>query len=203
MARNLTFSIGDATYGVVPAKVERGKLYGWSETVALDDDGNECKAVSMDETGTLIIPKGGLGMGILSEDREWVDRSSLRFVTLDGQDAPLIKSSYEGVIALEREVGAEEFLDHSITAIYQLAGADPELVGAVGEKIYAFTYSFRDSYEGSPAFVLASGGVLFMLVGYSTVFEMLSLNEVGAIEPEENEAGDGDDDDEIDFSMGL
>jgi hypothetical protein len=201
MARNLTFSIGGVTYGAVPSKVERGKLYGWSETIALDDDGNECKAVSMDETGTLIIPKGGLGMGILSEDRKWVDRSSLRVVTLDGEDAPLIKSSYEGVIALEREVGAEEFLDHSITAVYQLAGADPKLVEAVGEKIYAFTYSFRDSYEGSPAFVLASGGVLFMLVGYNTVFEMLSLNEVGAIEPEEDEAGD--EGNEIDFSMGL
>ncbi|MDR3353337.1 MAG: hypothetical protein LBO00_10145 [Zoogloeaceae bacterium] len=200
MARKLTFSIGGVTHDAVPNKVERGKLYGWSETVALDDDGNECKAVSMDETGTLIIPKGGLGMGILSEDRKWVDRASLRVVTLDGEDAPLIKSSYEGVIVLEREVSAEEFLDHSITAVYQLA-ADPELVQAVGEKIHAFTYSFRDSYEGSPAFVLASGGVLFMLVGYNTVFEMLSLNEFGAIEADEEAAED--EDDEIDFSMGL
>jgi hypothetical protein len=44
--------------------VERARLYGWSETLALDDDENECRAVSMGETGTLIIPPGGLAMAI-------------------------------------------------------------------------------------------------------------------------------------------
>jgi hypothetical protein len=200
MARNLTFSIGGAEYAAAPTRVERARLYGWSETLALDDEENECKAVSMDETGTLIIPPGGLGMGILDGDGRWVDRAELKYVTLDGQEAPLIQSSYEGVIALEREASAEEFLDHGITAVYQLDGASPELLAGIGDRIFTFVYSFRDSYEGSQAFLLASGGALFMLVGYRTAFEMLSLSEAGAIESEEGEEEEGG---EIDFSMGL
>jgi hypothetical protein len=200
MARNLTFSIGGASYAATPTKVERARLYGWSETLALDDDEHECRAVSMDETGTLIIPPGGLGMGILNEDGRWVDRSGLKYVTLDGKEAPLVKSSYEGAVVLEREASAEEFLDHSITAVYQLDGVSPELLAAVGGRILAFVYSFRDAYEGSQAFLLANSGVLFMLVGYRTAFEMLSLAEAGAIEPEEDEEEESG---EIDFSMGL
>ncbi|GHU03077.1 hypothetical protein FACS1894158_00610 [Betaproteobacteria bacterium] len=201
MARNLTFSTHGVEYTAAPTKVERSKLYGWNETIALDDEGKPCKAVAMDETGTLIIPAGGLGMGILSDDQQWVERASLKTVTLDGQDAPLIKSSFDGPIALEREASAEEFLDHCITAIYQLNDTPPEFVKAVGDKIYTFTYSFRDSYEGSPAFVLASGDALFMLIGYKAAYEMLALAEAGAIEPEDEEAEE--ESDEIDFSMGL
>jgi hypothetical protein len=201
MARTLTFSLDGTEYAAAPVKVERRKLYGWTETIALDDDGRPCKVVSMDETGTYIIPKGGLGLGILSEDMKWVDRSSLKAVTLDGKDAPLLKSSFDGPVVLGETAAAGDILDHSITAIYQL-NAGPELAAVVGDKIYTFIYNYRDGYEGSHAFVLANEGSLFMLIGFKTSFEMLSLAETGAIDEDEAEEEE-DESGEIDFSMGL
>jgi hypothetical protein len=202
MARNLNFSLNGAEYTASPVKVDRSKLYGWNEIIALDDRGNPCKTAYTDETGTLVIQKGGLGLGILSPDNRWVDRSALKAMTLDGKEAVLVTSSFAGSIPLERTVSPEEYLSHSITAVYQLDGADIAFIEALGDKIYTFEYSYRDSYEGSPAFLIPSGGALFLLIGYASEFEMLSLEEMGSVE----EAGEEDaeeESDEIDFSMGM
>jgi hypothetical protein len=204
MARVLTFAVNGAEYSAAPVKLDRKKLYGWREIVALDDDGRECRMVNMDETGTLVIPNGGLGLGILSPENEWVERSSLKAVNADGSDAQPVPSSFAAPIPLKDTVDCEEFFNHTIEAVYQLDALDAtkELAAAVGDRVYAFTYSYRDSYAGSPAFLVAVSEVLFMLVGYRNEYEMLSLEQAGAVdefeEEDEEEAGD-----ELDFSMGL
>ena len=116
MARTLTFSINDAEYAASPTKIDRKKLYGWTETLALDDHGNECKLVNTDETGTYIIPKGGTGLGILSQDGKWVNRSQLQALNQDGEPAETFPSSFSVTIKLEQKVTPEEYLNHSITA---------------------------------------------------------------------------------------
>lgn len=200
MARTLTFTVKGAEYAAPPVKLDRKKLYGWTEIAALDDDGRECRIVSMDETGTLIIPKGGLGLGILSPENEWVDRSSLKALKAGGGEAETVPSSFGAPVALSETVDCDEFFNHTISAVYQLDA--PELAEALGQDVYVFSYSYRDSYEGSPAFLLAASGSVFMLVGHKTEYEMLSLEQAGAIdetgeEEEEEESG------ELDFSMGL
>ena len=200
MARNLIFKLKDTEYSATPVKVDRSKLYGWTEYKALDDEGKECRIVNMDETGTLIIPKGGLGLGLLSPEREWVDRSSLKAVKPDGSDAEKILSSFSASIELKNTVDPDTFLDHRITFVYQLDEAPEELIKEVGEEIYSFTYSYRDSFKGDPAFVLAAGGTLFMLVGQKTEFEMLSLAQAEVIDEDDSEDED-DDSDDLDFSM--
>ncbi|GHV84714.1 hypothetical protein AGMMS50230_03220 [Spirochaetia bacterium] len=204
MARTLTFTVNGADYSASPVKIDRSKLYGWTELKALDENGRECRMVNMDETGTLIIPKGGLGLGILSPDRSWVDRTALKAVTLDGGDAELIKSSYSGPIELKNTVDTDTFLDHSISTVYQLEEAPAELTAAVGDNIYTFTYSYRDSYKGDTAFILTSDNTLFMLVGFKTEYEMLGLAQAGTInETEETDEDAEEESDELDFSMGL
>lgn len=200
MARNLTFALGGREYAATPLKIERKKLYGWTETIALDDDGNECRLVSMDETGTVIIPKGGVGLGIVSPELEWVDRGSLKVVSLDGGEAQLIKSSYDTTIALSQTATPEEFLDCAITAFYQIPDADPELIAAAREKLFTFDYIYRDGYETQRAFLVENEGALFMMLGYKAELEMLSLDEAGVIEEEPEEAEE-EESDEIDFSM--
>ncbi|MDR3237155.1 MAG: hypothetical protein LBT84_01495 [Spirochaetia bacterium] len=201
MARNLTFSLKGTEYSASPLKIDRKKLYGWTTTMAFDDNENLCTLAQMDETGTIIIPKGGTGLGILSPEKKWVARSELKAVTeTDGSDAQLIPSTYSGTIALETTVSSEEFLNHSITGFYQLTGADPALIEAAKDSIYTFLYSYKDSYEGSCAFLIESGGALFMLVGYKSEFEMLSLNQTGIIDDAPDEEDDAASD-EIDFSM--
>jgi hypothetical protein len=68
MAKALVFKYKDNEYPFSPVKIERKKLYSWTETIALDDEGNECKLVSMDESGTVIIPKGSMGLGVLNNN---------------------------------------------------------------------------------------------------------------------------------------
>jgi hypothetical protein len=199
MARNLTFKVKGAEYAAAPVKVDRAKLYGWTAVKALDDSGKECRMVSMDESGTLIIPKGGMGQGILNPDREWVERSSLKAVKADGSPAELVPSSYSAPIELKNKVDAETFLDHKILAVHQL-NAPKELVAAVGEDIYTFTYNYRDDYKGDPAFVLVSGDALFMLVGAKAEFQMIGLAQAESID-EENSDEDEEESDELDFSM--
>jgi len=203
MARTLTFSIQDTEYQVSPTKIDRKKLYGWTETIALDDNGNECKMVSTDESGTFIIPKGGTGLGILSENGNWLKRSQLQAVDQNGDPAYLIPSSFNVVIQLERKVSPEEFLNHNITATYQLDDTDESLIEIIGDDIYSFPYNYRDSYDGSPAFLMAAeipeiGKKLFLMIGALNVFEMISLDKMGIIEDTEEEP---DTEDELDFSM--
>lgn len=202
MARELTFRFKGKEYPTMPVKVERKKLYGWSEILALDDNGEPFKLVSTDYTGTFIIPKGGTGMGILSPEGEWVERSELVLVKEDGSPAELLPSSFDAPVELHREVSIEEFLDYSITAFYQLGDAPEELVKAIGRKIYTFPFCYIEDCDANPAFVLGSedsgnGKTLFMLIGYSNRFEMLSLQQPGLID-ETDEDLDGED---IDFSM--
>ena len=201
MAKCLNFSLGGVVHSATPVKVDRKKLYGWSETKAFDEDGHECTLASTDESGSVIIPKGGAGLGIVSPDMQWVERSSLKAVKNDGSDAELLESSYDIRITLNRTVSAEEFLNHRITAVYQL-DTDPIFAKAIGDTIYTFTYNYRAAYEGSPAFLLVSGGQPFMLTGCECDFEMLSLKESGAIDSDDDEIEDDDDSDtDIDFSM--
>ncbi|MDR1070931.1 MAG: hypothetical protein LBL37_09150 [Gracilibacteraceae bacterium] len=200
MARNLTFSVAGREYEVEPVKIERKKLYGWTETVALDDEGNECRVASIDESGTVVIPKGGTGLGILAPDGSWVERGELKAVTLAGEDAALKPSSYAAPIELTRTVSAEDFLTHNITAFYQITHPAPELLAAAEGKIFTFEYLYRDGYEGSAAFLLESEGHLFMLIGYAAQWEMLSLRETAALEDEPEEEI-GEEDSDIDFSM--
>ena len=200
MAKKMTFSIGEKEYSAEPNKVDRKKLYGWSEVCALDDDGNECILVSADSAG-IIIPKGGIGLGILAGGK-WIDRVNLKTVTLDGKDAELIQSSFSKVNVLTEKAGEDELLDCSIGAFYHLADAE-ELIAAIGSDIYKFNYCFRDSYESSPAFLVVSEiegkNELFMLVGTPNDFSFIGLD--GAVIADEEDEDTEEDSDEIDFGM--
>ena len=202
MAKEMTFMIGEITYSAEPMKIDRKKLYGWSEIHAYDDDGNECVMVSTDASGTIIIPKGGMALGIVSNDGRWVERSELKTVKADGGEAVLNPSSYNAVNTLDRKATEEELLDCSITACYHMMASD-ELIAAIGNDIYKLEYCYRDSFETSPAFLLTSEidgkKELFLMVGTLNVFDYIGLSELSVAE--DSEAEDDEESDEMDFSM--
>lgn len=201
MPRQLTFKIGNDEYTTSPVKIDRRKLYGWAELSAADDNGQPCELLTADETGKYIIPLGGTGNGILSPEGRWVERSELVAVEPGGEPAKLFRSSFDAPNELRDKVAPQEFLDYDITDFYRLAEASDDMLKAVGDNIYRFEYTYNDSYEPSPAFVVASGGVLFLLVGIKNAFEWLCFGDCETIdddlEEEALETGDGD----IDFSM--
>jgi len=202
MAKSLTFTISGKSFEASPVKIERKKLYGSVEVAALDDEGGECSAVSVDEGGALVIPKGGTGLGVLDGKGRWVERASIKTVFAEtGKPAPLVPSSYDAPIVLDKQVSAEEFLDYEITAFYQLDGAAADFVKALGGGIYYFVYNLRADYEGSPAFVLAQDGVAYMFTGNKTDFQYLSLEQAGVVEDEGEEEIADDESDELDFSF--
>lgn len=199
MARELTFKLKKKEFTAIPKKVERKKLYGWTEIVATDENGNPCNLVNTDDTGTIIIPKGGTSLGILSSEGEWVDRSTLKTVKTDGTPAEIIPSSYSITISLSKKVSEEEYLDHSITDFYQLT-TDPSFVKAIGDDIYIFDYIYLDGYETTPAFLMGSEGNLFMLLGYKNKFEMLCLTDCKIADEDDDDYIEVTEDD-IDFTM--
>jgi hypothetical protein len=199
MGKGLSFCVDSKNFYAEPKKIDRKKLYGWQEKTAYDESGGECTLSYTDESGTLILPRGGVGLGILSPEGEWVERSSLKAVGLDGKPAELIPSSYSGNIILQRRVRPEEFLNHSISAAYFLSRED-DFCSAIDSAIFSFPYIYRDGYETTSAFVLQSGGAVFMLLGNDNHFEMLTLNQAVELN-EEGEDETDDEEDELDFSM--
>jgi hypothetical protein len=202
MGKSLIFKMDGQEYSLEPIRLDRKKLYGWTETLALDDQGRTCQLVAIDGTGSLLIPAGGLGQGMVDENGCWVERAEL--AVLDGGDnlVPLLPASFDSPLDLEDTVTIEDFLDHYITAIYTMKGEEecPELVKAIAEgPIYTFPFNFRASHEASPAFLLEREGELFLLVGKKAEFEMISLVQAGVLD-EDEEPGDSEDE-ELDFGM--
>jgi hypothetical protein len=198
MSKALTFTLGGKSFSLTPEKLDRKKIYGWQEKLVFDDEGKECTPAYTDDTGTLVMPKGGVGLGIISPEGEWVERSSLKAQTLDGGDAALIPSSYDAPNALSKTVSSEEFLDYTITAAYQLDG-DGAFCAAIGDAIYTFEYIYRDGYETTTAFVLQNSGAVFLLLGYETGIEMLDLDQTAEIDAEDENTDE--DEEAIDFTM--
>ena len=196
MGKALVFNLNGCRFDVEPVKIERKKLYGFNKTIIFDDKGLECETANLDEGISGVIPKGGLGLGILSPEGLWVERSSLKAVDLNGNDAPLVQSSYDSEIILDQKVSVDVFLDYCITGFYELPGSN--LNGIIGSDIYIFDYCYRASYEPSAAFVLANDGSVFMMVGYKASFEMLSLPDEVFLDEDDEEI---EEDEEIDFSM--
>jgi hypothetical protein len=197
LARTLNFALAGGEYATEPAKLDRAKLYGRTETVALDADGNPCELVLVDPSGTLLIPAGGTGMGLLASDGSWVERSALVPTGTDGAALASAPSSFDAAVVLERTASAEDLLDTAVSAVYEL-GDDPGLVAALGDSVYAFEYRFRAGPSGSDAFVLVSGGTAFMLVGQKLDHEWLGLHGAAADLDEEAEDDELDD---LDFGM--
>lgn len=196
MARTLTFRLRDEAHAAGQVKVDRAKLYGRTETVALDADGVECSLVLMDADGTVIVPKGGVGLGLLSHGA-WVERGDLVAADAEGTPLTLHPSSFDAPVVLDTPATPDDVLDCAVSGVYQL-DADPAFADALKEDIFSFEYYFRAGHTGNRAFVLASGGIAYLLVGRPATFELLGLE---AAAEADTDAADDDDLDDLDFSM--
>ncbi len=71
MAKELVFKLGENEFPFGIRKLDRKKLYGWKEVVAVDKDNNECIKATLDETGSFVIPKGGTALCTIDKDGNW------------------------------------------------------------------------------------------------------------------------------------
>ena len=198
MAKQLMFKLAGAEYGAAPVKLERKKIYGWTDLVATDRDGNVCGKAYLSPDDSLIIPSGGLKQGVVDETGRWVEKGELTPYSEDGAEPlPTYASSFDAPIVLKEKATTEEFLDNDWESVYQLVNAD--LAAAVGNDIYKFDFSYRGGTNHNDAYLMATPAGLFLFAGDKQEFPLVSLAEETTIddteEPVEEEI------DELDFSM--
>ena len=100
MAAALKFSLKGTEYEAVPVKLERKKLYGWTDVVATDASGGTCTTAQVDPDGELLIPPGAVKSALLDADGAWVERSELVAVDENGAELPIVPSSFGQTISL-------------------------------------------------------------------------------------------------------
>lgn len=200
MAKTLNFKMGVNRFTLCPTKVERKKLYGYSETQAFDPEGRICQQAGIDGNGMTIVPKGATKVGMVTDSGEWMSNDDLQAVHADGRAAELIPSSFDEEILLDTMASAEELLRLIIASVYELSGEGAEeLATEVGQHIFRFPFSYKGGYEVSTAFLISTSTSVFVLTGELTDFPMVGINDTGIIDEEYEEAEI--DDEELDFSM--
>lgn len=199
MARTLNFKINGCEYSAEPVKIERKKLYGWTELVVTDVHGNNCRRVSLNSDGTTIIDKGAIKLGMVDEAGSWIMREQLMAVNSNGEQIEKIRSSFETGCILDTKASVEELLAVNISSVYELSGDDStNLATEIGKDIYRIDFNYRSEYSADPAYILSTSSGLFLLVGRPIEIEFIGLEQTGVIEDEEDtEFEDGD----IDFSL--
>ena len=198
MAKELIFKLSGAEYNAAPVKLERKKIYGWTDIVATDKNGDVCGSAYLSPDDALIIPSGGLKQAVVNEEGRWIEKSELIAYDEEGSKVlPTLPSSFDAPIELKIKVTAEEFLDNDWESVYQLV--NPDLATAVGDDIYKFDFSYRGGTNHNDAYLFNTPGGLFLFAGDKQEFPLVSLAEETTIddteEPVEEEI------DELDFSM--
>jgi hypothetical protein len=138
---------------------------------------------------------------VVTENNTEVDKKALKTVYMDGSDALLVPSSYDGTIELVQAT-MEDLFNLEVTTIYQLTWED---VGAKGNmlkeledgKLFRFVFNYRADYEGADAILLSSQNEIFVLTGRLLEFEYLENKT--AIPVAEVETAEQDE--EVDFGM--
>lgn len=198
MAKELIFKISGAEYGAAPVKLERKKIYGWTDVVATDKDGATCKSAYLSPDDSLIIPAGGLKQATVDGAGRWVDKSELKAFDEEGkEELPVLPSSFDSPIVLEVKAGIEEFLDNDWESVYQLV--NPDLAAAVGDEIYKFDFCYRSGTNHNDGYLVNTPGGLFLFAGDKQEFPLLALADETTIDDVEEPVEESIDD--LDFSM--
>ena len=198
MAIALKFKIGGADYESAPVKLERKKLYGYTDVVATNGGGEVCQAAKLDPDGSLIVPPGGIKSGIISASGKWMDRSELKAVDADGNELSCAPSSFGQTIVLEEEADEEDFLDHTWKSVYHLANSD--LAAAVGNRIFKFAFNYRADTFPTDGFILATNGTAYLFSGDPIERDFIGLADETVVE-ECPIDGSLDAEEDIDFNM--
>lgn len=204
MAKPIKFEYDGVIADFEMIKVDRSRLYGFKELETHDENGKKCELTTLADDGKTLIGLGGTGVGYLTIDGNWVDKSELKAVDLEGNEKVPVPSSFAAPIKLEKEASIEEYLNHNFRLVYLLKATDvsEQLHQAlIDQSIFKFDYSYRGGLEPDIGFLLMNEDRdIFFLVGEPTTIEFKGLQKMAAVAGEDSE-GTGADDDMMDFGM--
>ena len=187
------------------AKVDRRKLYGYTETEVVDSEtGQVCSLATLAADGRTLIPAGGVALAYVSPKGLWKTKEELKAVDLEGNELKPVASTFKERVELKEKASAEEYLDHNIRMVYQLESEHgfPEALVTELEKgtIYRFPFSYRGGLVPDEAFILrGKDGTIWMAVGKKTDVRLIGQEQIGAAVMEEE--SDDEEVDPLDFGM--
>ena len=203
MAKPIKFEFNGEPIEFEMNKVDRSRLYGFKELEVLDESDRPCELTTLSEDGKTLIGKGGTGIGYLTADGKWSDKSNLKAVDLVGTEITPVPSSFAAPIQLKTEVSIDVYLDHNIRLVYQLGFTSVN--EALFDKlksgtIFKFDYSYRGGLESDAGFLLNNEeDEIFFLVGDKTSVDFKSLQQAAPVAASEDDAED--EDSLMDFGM--
>jgi hypothetical protein len=201
MAKNLTFSINKTNYSAGITKVDRDKVYGFVEEQVLDKNGNLCSTGALLDDGQTLVLTGATAMKTVTDNNEEVDKKALKAVYMDGKDAILVPSSYEGTIDLAKAT-IDDLFNLEVNSIYQLTWEDASAKSSMLKELengnlFSFVFNYRADYEGADAILLSAQNEVFILTGRILEFEYLENKTAAPIVELES----AEQEEEVDFGM--
>jgi prolyl-tRNA synthetase len=179
-------------------KVDRNKVYGWSEEVYNDKSGHVCTWATLLNDGITLISSGGSALKTFNNVGNEVSKSDLVAVCDNGELANLISSIFDGETTLSNEKTIEDLMNLEVKSVYQLEILENQhlLKTWLAEfKVLYLPFNYRTDYESDDAFILNQGELFFIITGKIKDFAYASLQNTPNLEL------DSDESDEIDFNM--
>lgn len=205
MAKALVFRFGKADLSFQLEKVDRKKLYGYVDSEVLDGKGRGCQLAILGGDGKTLVGRGGSALQMLAPDGSYCERAQLKPVSPEGQPLTKVPTSFAAPIPLDRRATVDEYLGHSVKAVYALTppmGAEDLLKDLKGGAIYSFPFSYNGGLDPDVGFLLAGAdGTAFLALGKPARLDFVTLKE--SADPDEPAALDEDeaDEDSVDFGM--
>ncbi len=202
MAKELVLSLDGQRFSVSFRKIDREQIYGSIEIEAFDEKGNPAQLLVLAADGKTLLDKGGTALATLDEKGNSVERNTLKAVNLEGEELPVVESSFS--VRNDLEIAdVDDYLAQLVKSVYVL---DPFEGGDIGYLldhlasglIYCFPFSYRGGTEYDNAFVIGNGGEAFMIIGKQAKFQYSKLNQAARLDSIEEEEISGDD---LDFDL--
>lgn len=196
MAKKAEFCINGQSFFASLQKVDRKKLYGWSDIEVKDSAGSHCKLAGLAD-GSIVLPSGSTSLIMVDEQGEEVDKSNLVGFDKDGIEVSLVSSIYDDKVLL-RESTIDEYLLLAVKSVYQLQ-MDETTKLFDGDKLFYFVFNYRADFEGDDAFLIKQGDTIFAVTGKIVETEFIGINETEdeIVSPAESI----EEDDDLDFAM--
>tara|TARA_B100001287_G_scaffold235392_1_gene207520 strand:- start:3149 stop:3745 length:597 start_codon:yes stop_codon:yes gene_type:complete len=197
MARKAEFTLKGKSVMAELKKVDRKKIYGWSNIEVYDENESICKLAGLAE-GRYVMPSGSTSLITLDSKGESVSRSSLVGVDKDGKKVPIVSSIYDEKVVLN-ESSIDDYLTLAVKSVYQLnLENDDFLLDELNSgKIYHFIFNYRADYEGDDAFLISNENEVFAITGMCAELDFIGLEN----NEQELYQEDQEEDDDLDFAM--
>jgi hypothetical protein len=202
MARALALVLDGAEIPVSVVKIDRDKLYGRVELEAFDEKGREASLRVLAADGKTLIDKGGTALTMVNDKGDTIERSELTPVNIEGEPIEQVPSSFNQKNVLKK-ADVEEYFTQIVKSVYLVNSFEDGDLGVLKDalsdgRMYTFPFSWRGGVEYDNAYLIASGGDVFMIVGKQAEFQFVKLNQAVPLDASEEEEITSDD---LDFDL--